>query len=688
MVDHLQYLLLGLGSGAAIAGLALGVLLAYRASGVVNVAHAAVGMFLAYTYFELRSTSELLLPVPDLSVTVGSTELSLPGRITLLPDGYFFTWGTALTITLVLGALYGLIIWVAVFRPLRHAPALAKVVASLGLFLYVLAVANQRIGTQGASVGAREPILPTRSVDVAGMTIPADRLWLAGLVVVATAVLWAVFRWTRLGLATRAAAESEKGAVLLGLSPERLAAVWWMVATALAGAAMILIAPFAGLNPSTSSLLIVPALAAALLGGFSSFWLTTAAGLGLGMIQSEVLNLRTQLDWLPDLDIGQILPFVIIIAVMALRGEGLPSRGAIVTGRFPRSPTPRHIGPWAVGLSAVGVVGLLTLGSDWRQGIIVSATMAVIALSVVVVTGYVGQISLMPMALAGVGAFAMVKVTESWGVPFPLAPLVASLVAVGVGLVAGGPAVRVRGMNLAITTLAAAVAIEKLVLQWGWFTGGLGGTTVPPAELGPIDLDISATGDAFPRPAFGILCVVVLAAVAVVVANLRRSTVGLRWLAVRTNERAAAVAGIDVARTKLAAFATSSFIAGLGGCLFAYGHPSLSVDSFGVFQSLALLAIAYLGGIASVGGALLAGLFADGGIMTAALGGDTSQTQFAINGLMLIVVAIVYPDGVSGALYRVADRLRGLRPGGSAPPAAAADGLDVVPEPVATTPSG
>ena len=656
MTGHLQQLLLGLGSGAAIAALALGVLLTYRASGVVNLAHAALGTFLAATYFSLRQRSELLLPIPDLSVTIGGRERSLPGSIQVLPDGYFFTWGTSLAITLVLSAVYGLIIWVLVFRPLRRAPALAKVVGSLGLFLYLLAVTDQRAGTQGAAVGGREPILPQEVVRVGGVDIPADRLWLAAIVVAATAALWAVSRWTRLGLATRAAAESEKGAVLVGLAPERIAAVSWMASAVLAGAAMILIAPFAGLNPGTSALLIVPALAAALLGGFTSFWLTTAAGLGIGMLQSEILGLRTDWSWLPELDLGQIIPFLVIIGVMALRGEPLPSRGAIVTGHLPQAGRPRRVLAWALGLGGVAVVGLLVLDSSWRQGIIVSATMALIALSIVVLTGYVGQISLMPMALAGVGGFAMVKLTDA-GVPFPLAPLLAAGGAVVVGVIAGAPAVRVRGMNLAITTLAAAVAIEELVLQWSWFTGGRGGTTVPPAALGPIDLDIAATGSGFPRPAFGVLCVVVLALSAAAVANLRRSETGLRWLAVRSNERAAASAGIDVARTKLTAIALSSFLAGLGGTLFAYGHPSLSVDSFGVFNSLALLAVTYLGGIAGVAGALIAGVLAEGGIMAAATGDGASQTRFALQGAMLVVVAAVYPQGIAGAATALRDRL-------------------------------
>jgi ABC-type branched-subunit amino acid transport system permease subunit len=242
-------------------------------------------------------------------------------------------------------------------------------------------------------------------------------------------------------------------------------------------------------------------------------------------------------------------------------------------------------------------------------------------------------------------------------VPFPFAPLLAALVAVAVGLVVGIPAVRVRGMNLAIATLAAAVAVEELVLKWDWFTGGLGGSRVPRPELFGVDLGIQATGDDFPRPAFGVACIVVLMVTALAVAYLRRGPVGLRWLAVRGNERAAAASGLDVRRVKLGAFALSSFLAGLGGTLLAYEYDTLSVNSFSVFQSLALLAITYLGGIASLGGAFIAGILAQGGVITAATGGKSSQTQFAINGLMLIVVAAVYPEGISGALRATWTRL-------------------------------
>ena len=118
----------------------------------------------------------------------------------------------------------------------------------------------------------------------------------------------------------------------------------------------------------------------------------------------------------------------------------------------------------------------------------------------------------------------------------------------------------------------------------------------------------------------------------------------------RGNERAAAAAGVDVRQVKLRAFALSILLAGIGGTLLAYQYDTLSVNSFTVFQSLALLAITYLGGIASLGGVLVAGLLAQGGVLTAAMGGDSSQTQFAINGLLLIVVAAIYPEGISGAV--------------------------------------
>lgn len=640
MEDYLRFLLLGLGSGAVVAVLGLGLVLTQRASGVLNLAHAAMGMFGAATFFQLRETGELVLPVPG-----------LPDRVRLAAEGMRPTFATALIVTLALAAVVGALVDVLVFARLRRAPALARVVASLGLMLFLLAMSGQRFA-QGSAVLSIDAVLPTATVDVFGIAIPRDRLILAGLAVVAAALLSAAYRFTRFGLATRAAADSETGALLTGLVPDRLSALNWAVASMLATGATILIAPVTGLAPTTAALLIVPALAAALLGRLTSFGWTVAAGLAIGMVQSATLHFTTTQrwmpDWVPDGGLQQALPFLIILVTVAVSGARLPLRGDRVERGLPASPVPRRPVAWTVGLAGLALVGLFTLDSSWRLGLIVSMTSALLALSVVVLTGYVGQISLAPLAFAGVAGFVMARLSSGgWHPALALVAGVAASLAVGVAT--GLPAVRVRGMTLAIATLAAAVAIEELVLRSSALTGRSGAAEVPPLRIGPLDLDVAARGDAFPRVAFGVAVLVALAVAGLAVANLRRSPTGLRWLAVRSNERAAAAVGIDVSRTKLGAFTLSSGLAGLGGTLLALQRAQLSAESFLVLLSLSLLALTYLGGIASLTGALVAGALATGGIVTVAGGqGDGSQVQFALTGLALVAATVVAPDGLRG----------------------------------------
>jgi len=272
----------------------------------------------------------------------------------------------------------------------------------------------------------------------------------------------------------------------------------------------------------------------------------------------------------------------------------------------------------------------------------------------VVLTGYVGQISLAQYAFAGLAAFATAKLAIA-GVPFPWSPALAVLLTVAVGVLVGLPALRVRGMTLAVATIGAAVAIEQLVFA----SPALNGLhDVPRPRVFGLDLGFLARGDANFRPAFGVMTLVVLVACWLVVVNLRRSATGLRWLAVRANERAAAASGIDVGRTKLGAFAVSAALAGLGGALLAYESPALSPQQFMVVGGLAVLALCYLGGVGTVTGALVAGALASGGVLTQLQGGTTgsaSSTQFAVSGALLVAVVILAPDGLAlraGALLR------------------------------------
>ncbi|HET8931745.1 MAG TPA: ABC transporter permease, partial [Acidimicrobiales bacterium] len=488
---YLGYLFAGLGGGAVIASLALGLVLTHRASGVVNFAHAAMGMYVAFAFYEFRSTGDLVLPI-----------LGLPARIELVPRP---TLATSLLVALVLGALLGLVVYGLIFRPLRRAPALARVVASLGLFLYLQQVVQMRFPSTGAAVQTKRQVLDETPVHFLGTTVTANRLLLAGLVVVVTALLAALFRFTSFGLATRAAASNEDGALLTGVSPDRVGVANWMLASILAGFAVILIEPISGLDASSTSLLVVPALAAALVGGLSSFVLTAVGGLGIGMVQSLTLGYAVQPsttwipDWLPTTGLQAAVPVVAILVVLALRGDALPDRAAVLGRRLPPSPTPRHVTIWSVVLSIGVVVALSTFGAANRQALIVSMVFALLALSVVVITGYVGQISLAPLAFAGVAGFAVIHFADA-GIGFPLATLLAASVATVLGVLVGLPVTRVRGMSLAVATLAIAVAIEGLLLGSQSFSGGAIGMSAPRPTLFGVDLGIGATGDANFRP--------------------------------------------------------------------------------------------------------------------------------------------------------------------------------------------
>ncbi len=636
-MNHLTFLILGLGSGAVIALLAIGIVIANRASQVVNFAHAGLGMYIAFVYYEFRSTGDVVLPI-----------LGLPARVGLVARP---TVSTAMVVALTLAALIGAALYLFVFRYLRHAPPLARVVASLGLLLYFIAIVGLRFGSTGAAAMVIEGPLPTDLVTIGDLRVPADRYLLAAIAVAITFVLMAINRWTRFGLATSAVAENERGAVLMGISPNTIGIANWILASVLAGLSVILAAPIIRLDPSTTSLLIVPAIAAALPGKLNSLPIALAAGLAIGMAQSELLNLQREWEWLPNVGLQQGVPFLVVLLTLWFGGGVMTRRDEVLSSGLPRVGSGTLTPAVALVTGAIAVAATMLVGSEWRTGIIVSAIATITALSIVVLTGYVGQISLAIYAIAGIAAFSTVRFSDNWNIPFPLAPLLGIAVAVAAGQIATLPAIRIRGLNLAIATLAAAVAVEELVFKLGWFTGGLAGSTVEPPRLFGIDFGVAAVGDAFPRKTFGVAVIVVAVVLMILVANVRQGVVGRRWLAVRSNERAAASAGINVAQTKLAAAAISSCLAGIGGVFLAYQRQIVSVGSFVVFASLVAVALAYLAGITSPVGALIAGILAAGGVLTVGLNqlsDGASDYQFAVSGLFLVAAAVRVPRGITG----------------------------------------
>ncbi len=656
------------GGGALVAAVALGLVLTHRSSGVVNFANAAMATYGAYVFMGLRRQGELFLPplpnplavLEGLLHAVGFSQVALPDLPTSLSFGAPLTFSSAFALSLVVAALAGLLMHALVFRPLRHAPPLAKTVASVGLLLVLQSVVVLRFTSQAVAV---KPLFEKRPVHVLGTSFARDQLILAGLVVAATVVLWAVYRFTRFGLATRAAAEDEKGAVLIGLSPERLAAVNWMISAVLAAAVGILAATInASIDPTTITLLIVPALGAALVGGLTSFGVTVAAAFAIAGAQALLQFLAATTSWFPRADgapmpgLKEALPLLVIIVVLFVRGDRLPTRGARAQGRLPFAPAPTAVAAKAAIGAVVGVAALLLVGPSWRLAAINSLVGVVLCLSLVVLTGFVGQISLAQLAFAGIGGFTVSKLATQAGIGFPIGPLLGALAAMAIGLIAAVPALRVRGVNLAIVTFAAAAAVENLLFKNSALSGGLAGAQVPPPrflgiKFGPNDAAPFGDGK-LPSPQFGIFCLAVVIALAVVVCNLRRSATGRQLLAVRTNERAAAAGGISVAGAKLLAFALASFIAGIGGALSAYRFGSVSAASFGSFASIGFLAFAYLGGISSVTGAVIGGTLVANGLAFTALsswfGVDPAFTML-LGGVGLILTAVVHNEGMAGA---------------------------------------
>jgi ABC-type branched-subunit amino acid transport system permease subunit len=655
MSSYLLFLILGLGSGATYAILGQGLVLKYRSAGVVDFAHGAVAMFIAYVFVNLRSFGELELPL-----------VLLPHQISL-NGGNGLSTGLAIVISLVYAAVLGLLLYVIVYRPLQSASPLTRVCASVGVMLTLQAIAVLNYSTEPVTTN---PIFPSSGLSLAGITFPEDRLFFTGLVVVISVALALVYRYSRFGLATRAGAENDKGAALTGISATRIAGQNWVIATVLAGVAGILIAPISSLDPTSYTLFVVPALAAALIGRIQSFWITALAGLLIGCAQSEIDKLVSVFAWLPQQGLPDSLPFVVIIVVMAVRARSVLARGGETADRNPSVGLPRAPLRTAVACFIIGLVLLFTLDNVLRFAFISSLTVTAVALSVVVLTGYVGQVSLAQMSLAGIGGFMLGHISTAWGIGFPWSLILAGLCAVPVGLVIGLPALRLRGVNLAVVTLGFASALDAVLFTVESFTGGTGGLPIPPPRLPGLNLAISS-GSATNRVAFGVLVLVVVILLGLLVARLRRGPTGRMLLAIRSNERAAGSVGINVAQGKLLAFGLAAFIAGIGGALTGYMQGELTADSFAAFTSIGLLAIVFVAGVGRIAGAVVAGImFSAAGLFVTFLNLhlNIGSYQAIVAGLALVLTAVQNPDGITGtstgkgpavALARLQDRATG-----------------------------
>jgi sulfate-transporting ATPase len=625
MSVFVQFALVGLGTGGLYGLLGQGIVLIYRASGVINFAQGATATLGGYVFYELSAN-------------------------------HGWAAGPAIGAAAAVGAALGAVMQLAVMRPLRGSSPLARVIATTGVFTILVEIGFLRYGSDITFVA---PFLPHGVVSVGGgVTVGIDRFILLGIGVVLTGTLWAVYRFSAFGIATSAVAENELSAAALGVSPDRVALVNWTIGSALAGVAGALISAIVPLTPEGSSLLVVPALAAAIIGGFRSFPLTFVGGLAIGIIESELTNYVSAPGWAASTG------FLVIAAWMVFRGQALPLRGHLLE-RLPRVGMPR-LGLPALGLGAFVGFLVISLGSQTTLGSVsVSAAYGLVCLSVVLLTGYAGQVSLAQFAIAGVAALVAGRLNDALHFSMVASAVCGILAAMGAGLLLGIPALRTRGISLAVITLGLGVAFENIVLGNDQYLGGANGTTIRSESV----LGFSLQPVAHPAR-FAIMAMIALAIAMALVANLRKGSFGRRMLAVRSNERAAAALGIDPRAIKLPAFVLASGLAGVGGVLIAFQTPVVQFTQFTVVASIGALVQSVVIGVGFLQTAVVAGVGSPQGFLPQVLNGLGNASDYVLlaSGLLLLVTLVFAPDGVAAkgnplsAVIALIDRWRPTRP--------------------------
>ncbi|MFF0436046.1 ATP-binding cassette domain-containing protein [Streptomyces sp. NPDC004327] len=512
---------LAIGSAAALTG--IGLIVTYRATGVLNLAHGAIAMICAYV---LRGL-----------VVEWGWPLPLGALVTLL----------------VVAPGIGLVLDRAVFRPLALAgsnPA-QTLVASIGVFVLLVGAASLIWGNDAR---ADAPVLL------------GDDPWTQLAAVVALACLvGAVTRWTRFGRELRAVVDNRPLAELSGIATDRVSAAGWAFGAFTAGFTGVLLAPYVRLDPYGMPLLVVEVIAVAVLARMRSLPVAILSALALGVAQAQLTRLHPE-GWAGPLveAVGANL-FVVALLVAALVLPGVGGTDALPP---PVRGTRVPAGVWLV----AGVLLLLPLGfagEDLSTAVQVPA-LAVILLSLVVVSGRGGQIALGQAAYAGLGALFTALLAAA-GLPELVALGVAALCVAPLGLLTGWPAIRRHGLALALATLAIGVAVSRFVFAQPYATAGL--TVRRPAGL---------DGDR----RYYALELVLLAGALLLVAALRRGRTGRALAALRDHEPGAEAAGVPVAALKLLAFTLGAALAALGGGLLAMSVRAFDPDTFDPIRGL------------------------------------------------------------------------------------------------------
>lgn len=562
MSTLLPLTIVGVVTGCIYAITATGLVVTYTTTGIFNFAHGAVGMIAAFAYWQL-------------SVRWG------------LPEPLAFV-----IVLLVIAPLIGAIIERVLMRPLRGATLDVTLTTTLGLLLFLIGLATVVWNPQTPRLLYQ--FFRGNQVKLFGVVVTAHQITVVVAAVLVAVVLRLFLYRSRPGTALRAVVDNPELTGLAGASPARYGQLGWVIGAVLAALAGMLLAPLITLDIQTLTLLVINGYAAAMVGRLRNIPLTFAGGLALGLLTSYLVGYLPVGTWLSTVQPTVPMAFLFIVLIV------LPERR--IETKLTSARPPRVARLWeSVAAGAVLVVIAIIVGPRLSAANLVTAThgvaLGLIMLSLVLLVGYGGQVSLCQMAFAGLGAFAMGKVSSGhswWGI------LAAIGLSAAVGALVALPTLRLRGLYLALATLAFASAMDTAFFANQHTFGLSGSLSVGRLSLFGLSLHSNTRYLVF-------LCVV-FSLVAIGLLALRRSPFGRRLTALADSPAASATLGMNLVATKLIVFAASAGLAGFAGALYGGQQGLVGAADFQLLLSLTLLLLAVVWGIRTTTGMLFAGL--------------------------------------------------------------------------------
>jgi branched-chain amino acid transport system permease protein len=635
--------LLGIVFGSLYAMVAMGLILVYRANRIINFAQAELGA------------------VPAVIALLLVAKRGMPYVI-------------AVPMALIGGALLGGLTEVTLIRRFNKSPRLILTVVTIGVSLLLVVLefySTERVGGSLIDVTTLSFPTPFQSVSfrIGPTTFSGDHIVPVIVVSLVCLALAAFFKYTDIGIAVRASAENGERASLLGIPTKRVATIVWMLAATLSAVGIFLRVPLVGLplGGSVGLEVVILGLAAASIARFESLPTAMFAGIFVGIIE-QVVYFSTRRAAAPR----AVMLVVIIVALLAQRGQ--LSRAADLGASTWQSvkdfrPIPtelrglpevrRVISVISVVVLAVVLAAPFLLGKDEAPEASLMVIYAIIGVSLVVLTGWAGQISLGQYAVAGVGASVAGGLAANQQWDFFAAVFAGGLAGAVIAVLVGLPALRIQGLFLAVTTLAFAFFVDSMLNRefFAWLLPKSGKLINRPNLWERFNLE--AESEVFgvrmtSNAKYYYVCLAMLLIVLAMARSLRKNRSGRLFIGVRDNGRFMQAYGVNLTRTRLAAFAISGFMAGLAGGLLAYQNRFIADNAFRPQTSLTIFVMTVIGGIGSLPGAMLGAVFVLG-IPLMPVSRDIDQIQILTSGLGLLVILLFLPGGLAEGVYRVRD---------------------------------